>query len=691
MRSAEALQAAPSNLTNAVLIDRQALFLFRELMDYTLDEQERKIADAGPHDPLILSRVRQMLARHHDQTCQQLDELTQQIFQPLPSELGPFRIAGMLGEGGMGRVARGVRTMEHGVQQVAIKMVYAPPNQHVLRERFFRERELLARLQHPAIAALIDFSQTPGGLLWYAMELIDGVSIESYCKNAALGAPKIVALIIELCDVLQYAHSLGVIHRDIKPQNVLVSAEGKLHLIDFGIAKSLDDDAELSRHGNTPMTPRYASPEQLAHKSVTTATDQWQVAILSYELLCEQRYERVSSTALHLPTARAGLSADLRAVLSKALRPEPKERYTSIAEFASDLRHALQGRPVQARMGERYYALRKFVSGHRWILVSSAMVAVTLVAATWHSHSLARRANEQARIAQRSNALLSEIFLSDEQGPNLPQLSLGGFIANGVKLAMADQELPANVKRKLLDELAERASEAGEHAAAQIGEREVLRLARAQTPVDPLEVAQACASLALMLLNSPGREDLDDEIQALIREAGTATPAPQSPHTTAQAKLAVLVARARAFYAAYQQDFAVAQTNAEHASELADRWLRDDPWAVINAHRTRAVMLSAAHHSTDAVKVYQEIVNYADAQLTQYPKLANTTQWDRAQLCAELSASDPTAAKALCMQNIEQLQKAGRMESMLAVENLSGLGRSLARRNTNKLSAFLLC
>ena len=357
------------------------------------------------------------------------------------------------------------------------------------------------------------------------------------------------------------------------------------------------------------------------------------------------------------------------------MRSEPSARYDGIAQFAQDLRAALAGRPVQARMGERWYEWRNFLSRHRWIFASTAVTLLALLSASLYSYQAAARAQQQARIAERSSTLMSEVFLSDQQGPNLAQMTLGSFIANGIERVLQEQELPAPARMKLLAALTERAAEAGEFDAAERGARTVLELASTLQPPNHVAQMNASATLALVLINSPKRSQYDVEIKSLIATVN-ANALIASP---AQAEPAIAAARASAFYAAYQQDFVVALKHANAACALAERWLSDDPWAVINARRTQAVLFAAANRPNDAALAYRLLLTYAEQKLPQFPKLENTVQWDRAELCSALSKSEPSAAVMLCQANLARLKQAQQMGSMLAVENLSGLGRALAR------------
>ncbi len=670
-------QALPLSLEQ----ERQAIALFRELQASSTAEQQAALDKLAP--PLA-NRVQKMLAQEK-RTDNKLFAFARDYFAPaVPDQLGPFKVTEPLGEGGMARVFKGVRAMANREQQVALKFVHAPSaladlaaprraSLETLRARFIRERELLARMQHPALATLIDFGETEAGVLWYAMELIEGLSIDAYCKQHAVDLPTKLRLVLALADVLSYAHSLGVIHRDIKPHNVLVTREAKLHLIDFGIAKDTED-TELTQPGPQPMTPRFAAPEQLAGKPVTTATDQWQLAALCCCVLSPEALAATTPSVFN-PQLLSGTNADLQAVLRRALRTEASDRYHSVAAFAEDLHAAMQGKAVKARANESWYESYQFIKRYRLALIATACVVVTLLCASIFSYQAALRAEQQSQVAERTSALFAEIFLADQTGLNVPQLTFGALIKHGIEKVIAENNLPASVRLKLLSELVERAGESDQLEAAEQGAREALRLAQSLQPEDPLIVADKGLTLALILITSGKRERSAAEIESLIGKAF----AHGEVHDRASAELRMTALRAKGFQAAYGGDFSTATTFAKQGRELTMRWLADDPLAIVLAIRNQAVIAEAASQSADAIAYLQELVQLGERYERTHPQLQNQLSWDRAQLCERMTYVDPDQAITLCQDNLARLQQANQHNSLNGFDNLSGLGRAYAR------------
>ncbi|GMU42298.1 MAG: serine/threonine protein kinase [Xanthomonadales bacterium] len=316
-----------------------------------------------------------------------------------------YRLLKRLGAGGMGEVWLAERADGEFRQRVAIKLLQA--GQRLSREalrRFRAERQILAAFNHPHIARLLDGGTLPGGAPYLVMEYIDGEAIDAWCARHALAARARVALFLKVCDAVQAAHQALIVHRDLKPSNILVGVDGQPKLLDFGIAKVLN--AELFAHslvqtrtGVAPMTLAYASPEQVRGEAVGTASDVYSLAVVLYELLtgvlpyrtptadpvsmaravCEQPPDAPSRQAASARSDRgaAGMHVELRgdldAILLKALRKEPAERYRSVEQLAGDLQRWLSGLPVQARRGSRAYAARKFIGRHRWAVIAATL------------------------------------------------------------------------------------------------------------------------------------------------------------------------------------------------------------------------------------------------------------------------------------------------------------------------------
>ncbi|HEY7213392.1 MAG TPA: serine/threonine-protein kinase, partial [Thermoanaerobaculia bacterium] len=347
------------------------------------------------------------------------------------TRVGPYRIVELLGRGGMGAVYRAAREDDF-AKQVALKLVRHELASPFTLRRFHRERQILARLEHPNIARLLDGGTTADGRPYLVMEHVEGVPIDVYCKERKLAPRERLELLLPVCSALAYAHQNLVVHRDLKPGNILVTAEGAPKLLDFGIAKLLDpaeDPSSATRTLERPMTPRYASPEQVRGEPVTPASDLYSCGVLLHQLLtgrlpcgldsctlpetvrriCEEEPSRPSSVAgAVLPR---GLAGDLDAILLKALRKEPRLRYPSMVHLAEDVRRCLAGQPVLARRGTLLYRGGKFVRRHR--LGLAAALAVLLVTGVFLLRERERRAAEQRRTAHSIEVLRGLLDLAD--------------------------------------------------------------------------------------------------------------------------------------------------------------------------------------------------------------------------------------------------------------------------------------
>jgi len=333
----------------------------------------------------------------------------------LPRRFGPYRVTGLAGRGGMGAVYRAVRDDGTFEKQVAIKVMHTG----LAPGRFRQERAILASLEHPNIARLLDGGETETGVSYIVMEYVDGLPLLEYCARENLSTPARLGLFLRICDAVQYAHQNLVIHRDLKPANILVTgATGQPpvpKLLDFGIAKLLETDAQATLTMSQAMTPEYASPEQARGKSVSTATDIYSLGLVMYELLTGRRPYRITSRTpseierviCESNPAPAGISADLDNILLMALRKEPERRYATVREFAEDLERSLANRPVRARPDTIGYRAAKFVRRNRAYVAAAGMVALALIGGVVASQSQARRAERRFEdVRQLANALL---------------------------------------------------------------------------------------------------------------------------------------------------------------------------------------------------------------------------------------------------------------------------------------------
>ncbi len=323
-----------------------------------------------------------------------------------PAPLGPWRFLRLLGSGASAEVWLARR--DDGVEpaQAAIKLLDPQLRLVRLRERLQQEGALLARLAHPHIAGLIEAGVTADDRAYLVLEFIDGEDVLSHCRARDLDARARVQLLLQLTDALAFAHRHLVVHRDVKPANVLVDAAGRLRLLDFGIARLLDpgDDAPRTHTVWRAFTPEFAAPEQIAGAPTTTAVDIFAAGVLLQCLLGGKPDRSRPSTR----EAVAGADRDLFAIARRATRDEPEARYATIDALAADLRAWLDGRPVAARRGERSYVLRKFVRRHRLGTALGALAAAAL-AVSLVVNIEARSAAEAA--AQR--AVATQQFLRD--------------------------------------------------------------------------------------------------------------------------------------------------------------------------------------------------------------------------------------------------------------------------------------
>ena len=353
--------------------------------------------------------------------------------------IGAYQLLRLLGEGGMGKVYLASRADDLYRKEVAIKTVQGGLGQNrTMLLRFRSERQILANLDHPAIARLLDGGITDEGLPYLVMEYVDGIRLDDYCRINKLATEQRLRLFCAVCSAVEYAHKNLVIHRDIKPANILVTAEGLPKLLDFGIAKLLDPEAGQIAETRTTeriMTPEYASPEQVRGDQVTTSTDVYALGVLLYELLAGRRPFKLDTTKpfemirivceqdpqppsivsaanpeLAAPDAARTVSGDLDNIVLMAMRKEPARRYVSVSALADDVKAYLTGYPVHARTDNWKYRSGKFVRRHKAAVGVAIVGAVALVAFSIGMGLLAKRATREGFAAQREAQFLESIF-----------------------------------------------------------------------------------------------------------------------------------------------------------------------------------------------------------------------------------------------------------------------------------------
>ena len=418
--------------------------LFAELDALAPDARDAALELIARDDPELAAAARGLLAANTAASTTSFWRLDADASDDtaMPAEIGTFRLLHRLGAGGMGVVYLAERHGADFTQRVALKLL----DRDAARTRHLaaRERRILAALAHPNITAFVD-AGVSDGRAWLAMEYVDGEPLLDYCEHRALDAGERVRLFDQVCAAVAHAHAQLVVHRDLKPMNVLVSRAGIAKLLDFGIAQVLDAGEEQAP-ATRVFTPEYAAPEQLRGDRVTTATDVYALGLLLYELVSGRRLpastharSREWSTAelaREAATAPASrdrsdattrtaprlLRGDLGRIIAHALEPEPARRYGSVALLREDLERWLEHRPLTLRRPGVAYALGRFVRRHRWGVAASALAVAALIgttlAAVWQAH--AREIEAQRALAQAHRATAMQTFLGDVLGQAHP-------------------------------------------------------------------------------------------------------------------------------------------------------------------------------------------------------------------------------------------------------------------------------
>jgi tetratricopeptide (TPR) repeat protein len=362
-----------------------------------------------------------------------LDGEADPLAQATPGDLvGPYRLLSEIGRGGMGAVWLAERADAQPRRQVALKLPHigwAPG----LITRLARERDILASLEHPHIARLYDAGVDQLGRPYLALEYVAGLPIDRYCEQHDLSLRQRLALVLQVAAAVAHAHTRLVVHRDLKPSNILVTEAGEVRLLDFGIAKLLQEDGgeagELTRISGRALTPDYASPEQIQGLAIGTASDVYSLGVVAYELLAGTRPYRLkgagagglaeaiaeaekppASRATADPALRRQLTGDIDAILNKALKKDPSERYATVTAFADDIERHLHHQPVAARPDRLGYRTRKFIARHALQVSAGALVLVALLAGSGVALWQARQARFEAARAEQVKDFALSIF-----------------------------------------------------------------------------------------------------------------------------------------------------------------------------------------------------------------------------------------------------------------------------------------
>lgn len=409
---------------------RQVEALFGELIDCPVAERQAILERRCGEDQELRQELESLLAC--DDPGRPLVEIPAAV--ALVSEednsgrrVGPYQLIRLLGHGGMGAVYLGVRVDDQYQKQVAVKLLKRGMDTEFMLRRFRQERQILANLEHPFIARLLDGGATDDGLPYFVMEYVDGVPITTYCRNHQLTIPERLRLFRMVCEAVQHAHQHLVVHRDLKPGNILTTKEGVPKLLDFGIAKMIDPEMRSSRTLTRPefrmLTPDYASPEQVKGLPISTASDVYSLGAILYELLARQKPHRFASESLtdmekaiceidpERPStvaarnaevtinerrqSRRQLAGDLDTIVLTAMRKEPQRRYSSVAALSEDLRRHMEALPILAHADSWSYRSGRFIRRNRLTVAAAMLVVASLVggiiATTIQAHRAERR------------------------------------------------------------------------------------------------------------------------------------------------------------------------------------------------------------------------------------------------------------------------------------------------------------
>lgn len=506
--------------------------LLAEALQEPADQRETWVAENCRDEPELAADLLELLQYDAEQTGGLASSIatakSRASESAIGTSVGHYRITDKIAEGGMGVVYAGQRDGADFDQRVAIKVLHSHLHDPVAQARFVAERRILATLSHANIARLVDGGMTAGGLPYIVMEYIEGENIADYCSRNKLDNTSIIRLIIDVCGALQYAHNQLVIHRDIKPSNILVDASGAPRLLDFGIAKLLEQDGsdgELTRAEHRALTPLYASPEQLGSRPVSTAADVYGVGLLLYRLLTgrlpytptSDHPRDIEAAILSMPAEapssavtradatvprkwmqrqKKALRGDLDTILLTALRKEPERRYPTVDALADDLRRYLEQLPIRARGDTFAYRARKFVGRHRLpVALTGLLVASAIGITTFYT----ARLNTEREVAQQTADFLTGLFVdSGHYQRSQEGLTVAELVSTGADKVASDTSLDPLVRARLLGTITQVLTNVSQLERAEALIVEALSIyEKIESPVDHINALRTLSNLRL--------------------------------------------------------------------------------------------------------------------------------------------------------------------------------------------------
>lgn len=718
--------------------------LVGEATDRPEAEREAFLRDACGGDDALREEAQRLVEKegasggYFDRFVDRMASTAERVFETetvVGSEVGAFRIVRHLGEGGMGQVYLGERTGRIN-QRVAIKIIKRGMDSDAIVRRFRLEQQILAALHHPGISRLVDAGVTQDGRSYLVMDYVEGVRIDRYCDDHKLSVDERIVLFLKVCDAVHYAHQNLVIHRDLKPGNILVREDGRPILLDFGIAKLVNPDlsggVDLTRTLTQArlMTPEYASPEQVAGGVVTTSSDVYALGVLLYELLtghrpyhvrgctaseveriiCETSPRRPSTVVTDAATRtqsggvthevaassiaeargtevgalRHRLRGDIDTVLLKALRKEPALRYDSVAQFCEDLKNVRAGLPVQARPATVRYRLGLFVRRHRALATLGSIAGLLLVAYVITALVQAQRIEEEAERAQREaqragavNQFMHSLFAQVDpelaRGDTLTAYQLLERGERTVRTELASQPRDRSTMLRVIGDLYH---ELGQLGRARELLQEALREAEASFGPDHIETARTLDLLARSyLFVGDGAAEAEAYLDRAIAIAES--------QLRADRGFAAQPYRRRSEFYRRNARADDARHDALRALDLSEKY--GDPADIRASRTTLAALYKEEGNPTEALRLFR--IALADAIRSEGPESVTTAQI-RSHIAQVLYSMDALGEASLMADNAARTFRQVYGPSHIAVARIENLRGGIAMEQSDAAAAY---
>ncbi|MBB5208086.1 serine/threonine-protein kinase [Chiayiivirga flava] len=676
-------------------LKRRAYLVLRDLLDTPTGERDACAVERCGDDTALLTEVRDLLATDTggvlDRTAAGVaarlvggnDGDDAEAVLPAGTQLGAWRLLQPLGQGGMGMVYLAERAGDGYVQRGALKLIKRGMDSAAVVARFRNERSILSRLTQPNIARLLDGGVAEDGRPFLVMEYVEGEPLSDWAARTAAGLDTRVALFLQVCDAVAHAHRQLVVHRDIKPGNVLVDARGVPKLLDFGIAKLLGDGEDATRTATSGhfLSPAYAAPEQRDGGFVTTAADIYQLGLLLFELLTGARFSAIAGNTGGHPSQRLAaarelvgddgptaitprqLRGDAGIIVARATDADAARRYATVEALADDVRRWRDGRPILARPDSGLYRLRRFVARHRVAAALGVIAIVGLLGGSALALWQAQRAEREAQLARSAQAFLTSVFDAaspdSEAGARVTARELLDRGAERIERDLADQP---RLRADMQVTLGTLYTQLGQYDQAQA----LLERARSGWPDGSADDAAARLRLLAKLAAVERRRGRLDDALALF-DSVLATDAP------ADARSHVLVERALLHDERGAFDAGLADARAALAIDSA----RDDDAGldIVRDRHIEALMLARLGRFDESQRVFDATL--ADASVRLGPDDTRVAQMHNDYAVLMSSASRPEPAEAHARKALDARRRRLGDDHPAVAETLQVLGGPL--------------